>query len=378
MSNKNLEKTKKQSKEINENSSDSNFESDCNLEKNEINQNLDEEERISLRKHSYELSAEKKLQLLKKRKICGLLEGCDSVDNYQKLNKIHEGVYGVVYRAIDKLTGEIIAIKKTKIDRTREKDGFPITSIREFNILMALRHENIIAVKRVVVGSDCDMIYMIMEYMEHELKDLIENQNFDFTESEIKNLDNQKQCDFGLGRKYQGLNKPYTLNVVTMWYRAPEILLGQDRYSTALDMWSVGCIFGELVIRDQLFKGTCEINQIEKIFNAVGGPNIKDWKNWVNLKQAKFFEKKEYPQDSSGLKDIIGNKISQQGFKLLCDMLCLNPDKRITASKALQDKWFKEEPLPAKNEDMPKFKALNEVSREERKKSKNNYQQNQQ
>ena len=172
MSIKNLEKLKKHT---DGDTSDSNF--DCNFlpDKNEINQNLDEEERLTLRKHSYELSTENKLSLLRKRKICGILEGCDSVDNYQKLNKIHEGVYGVVYRAIDKLTGEIVAIKKTKIDKQREKDGFPITSIREFNILMALRHENIIAVKRVVVGSDYDSIYMIMEYMEHELKDVIEN-----------------------------------------------------------------------------------------------------------------------------------------------------------------------------------------------------------
>lgn len=134
--------------------------------------NLDAEEREILRKHSYELSAEKKQTLLKKRKICGLLEGCDSVDNYQKLNKIHEGVYGVVYRAADKLTGEIVAIKKTKIDRSREKEGFPITSIREFNILMALRHENI-------VGKKTKRFYKKLEEKERQQKFKFE-QYFDY------------------------------------------------------------------------------------------------------------------------------------------------------------------------------------------------------
>lgn len=173
---------------------------------NAIETNLNAEERKILRRKAQELSAEKKLVLLKKRKICGLLEGCDSVDNYQKLNKIHEGVYGVVYRASDKLTGEIVAIKKSKIERSKEKEGFPITSIREFNILMALRHENIVgrmivflslsliqpfppaAVKRVVMGTDLDSIFMIMEYMEHELKDVIENHHDEFDESHVKSL----------------------------------------------------------------------------------------------------------------------------------------------------------------------------------------------
>ncbi|EAR87479.1 cyclin-dependent kinase-like Serine/Threonine kinase family protein (macronuclear) [Tetrahymena thermophila SB210] len=411
MSDQQIDKQREEA-HFNENeSSDSNFDhiedNEQDEQKNEINLNLDDEERKILRKHSQELSAEKKLSLLRKRKICGLLEGCDSVDNYQKLNKIHEGVYGVVYRAVDKLTGEIIAIKKTKIDRKKEKEGFPITSIREFNILMALRHENIVAVKRVVMGTDLDSIYMIMEYMEHELKDVIENHHDEFQEPQIKSLVQQlllgmdflqkkkimhrdlktsnilynnkgqlKICDFGLGRRWQG-NKPYTLNVVTMWYRAPEVLLGQDKYTTALDMWSVGCIFGELITKDQLFKGKNETNQIECIFNAMGGPTERSWPGWTEFKHSKLFKDRNYPSECT-LNEKIGNRISQTGYKLLCQMLTLNPKERITATKALQDPWFKEEPLPAKLEDMPKFKPLNEISREERKKLKLNNQQAQQ
>lgn len=163
----------------------------------------------------------------------------------------------MVYRARDKLTNEQCAIKKVKINREKEREGFPITSIREFNILLAMNHPNIVKVSQVVVGSNLDKIFMVMEYMDHELKDLISNSKYYFSESEIKCLMKQlldgidyihqknimhrdlktsnilynnkgylKVCDFGLGRKCLGKQKEYTPTVVTLWYRAPEILLG--------------------------------------------------------------------------------------------------------------------------------------------------------
>lgn len=117
-----------------------------------------------------------------------MVEGCDTIEGYAKLNKIHEGVYGEVFRARDMLTGEVVAIKKIKFSDALEKEGFPITSIREFNILLSLNHPNIVVVKRVVVGQQMDKVYMVMEYMEHELRDLIENQRYSFTLAEVKSL----------------------------------------------------------------------------------------------------------------------------------------------------------------------------------------------
>ena len=125
--------------------------------------------------------------LLKKRKICGLIEGCDSIENYFYLNKIHEGVYGIVFRAKDKITGDIYAIKKVKLNK-ESKEGFPITSIREINILLSLKHPNIVNLKEVAVGSSLDKIYVVMEYMEHELKDLMDHTKYSFSQSEIKCL----------------------------------------------------------------------------------------------------------------------------------------------------------------------------------------------
>jgi len=98
-----------------------------------------------------------------------------------------------------------------------------------------------------------------------------------------------KICDFGLGRKYLGPNIAYTPTVVTLWYRAPEVLLGQDKYSFAIDMWSVGCIMVELINRDLLFKGQSEGEQIDLIFRLLGTPNDESWNGWRDLKYSQSF-----------------------------------------------------------------------------------------
>ncbi|MBA0798668.1 hypothetical protein Gohar_009235 [Gossypium harknessii] len=177
-----------------------------------------------------------------------MLQGCRNVDEFERLNKIDEGTYGVVYRAKDKKTGEIVALKKVKMEKERE--GFPLTSLREINILLSFHHPSIVDVKEVVVGSNLDSIFMVMEYMEHDLKGLMETMKQPFSQSEVKCLmlqllegvkylhdnwvlhrdlktsnlllNNQgelKICDFGLARQYGSPLKPYTHLVVTLWYR---------------------------------------------------------------------------------------------------------------------------------------------------------------
>jgi cell division cycle 2-like protein len=121
-----------------------------------------------------------------KRPRVSLLEGCRSIENFEYLNKIDEGAYGVVYRARDKSNNEIVAIKKLKLEK--EKEGFPITALRELSTLISLKHPNIIEVKEVVYGSSLDKIYVVMEYLDHELKSILEDRKLSFTQSEIKSL----------------------------------------------------------------------------------------------------------------------------------------------------------------------------------------------
>lgn len=194
-----------------------------------------------------------------------MLQGCRSVYKYDRLNKISEGTYGVVYRAKEKEMGDIVALKKVKMGKERE--GFPVSALREMNILMSLQHPSIVEVREVVM-DDHDGVFMVMEYMDHELKRLMEVMKQPFSQSEVKCLmiqlleglsylhDNWvihrdlktsnlllsskgelKICDFGLSRQYGRPLKPYTSVVVTLWYRAPELLLGTKQYSTAIDMW---------------------------------------------------------------------------------------------------------------------------------------------
>ncbi|MCL7028519.1 hypothetical protein MKW94_010333 [Papaver nudicaule] len=205
-------------------------------------------------------------------------QGCRSVDGYERLNKIDEGTYGVVYRAKDKKTSEI--------------RGFSLTSLREINILLSFHHESIVDVKEVVVDNNLDSIFMAMEYMEHDLKGLMESMKQPFSQSEVKclmlqllegvkylhdnwvlhrdlktsnlllnNRGELKICDFGLSRQYGSPLKPYTHLVVTLWYRAPELLLGTKLYLTSIDMWSLGCIMAEFLGKKPLFTGKTEVDQ---------------------------------------------------------------------------------------------------------------------
>ncbi len=225
------------------------------------------------------------------------LMGCRNVENYEWLNRIEEGTYGVVYRAKDKRTGQVVALKKLKMEK--EKEGFPITSLREINMLLKAEHPNIVHVREIVVGNNMDKIYIVMDYVEHDLKSLMETMKQPFLEGEVKTLmlqllsavhhlhDNWilhrdlkasnlllshkgilKVGDFGLAREYGSPLKPYTPVVVTLWYRAPELLLGVKEYSTAVDMWSVGCIFAEFLIHKPLFQGKSEIDQLNQIFKV--------------------------------------------------------------------------------------------------------------
>lgn len=319
-----------------------------------------------------------------------MLQGCRSVDEFERLNKIDEGTYGVVYRAKDKKTGEVVALKKVKMEKERE--GFPLTSLREINILLSFHHPSIVDVKEVVVGSNLDSIFMVMEYMEHDLKGLMESMKQPFSQSEVKclmlqllegvkylhdnwvlhrdlktsnlllnNRGELKICDFGLSRQYGSPLKPYTHLVVTLWYRAPELLLGAKQYSTAIDMWSLGCIMAELLAKQPLFSGKTEVDQLDKIFRTIGTPNEAIWPGFSKLpgvkvnfvKQPYNLLRKKFPATSFTGSPIL----SDAGFDLLNKLLTYDPQKRITAEAALNHTWFREVPLPKSKDFMPTFPA---------------------
>uniref|UniRef100_A0A7N6AV66 cyclin-dependent kinase n=1 Tax=Anabas testudineus TaxID=64144 RepID=A0A7N6AV66_ANATE len=321
------------------------------------------------------------------------LQGCRSVEEFQCLNRIEEGTYGVVYRAKDKKTDEIVALKRLKMEK--EKEGFPITSLREINTILKAQHPNIVTVREIVVGSNMDKIYIVMNYVEHDLKSLMETMKQPFLPGEVKTLmiqllrgvrhlhDNWilhrdlktsnlllshkgilKIGDFGLAREYGSPLKPYTPVVVTLWYRSPDLLLGAKEYSTAVDMWSVGCIFGELLTQKPLFPGKSEIDQINKIFKDLGSPSEKIWPGYSELPAVKKMTFTEYPYNN--LRKRFGALLSDQGFDLMNKFLTYCPSKRIIADEALKHEYFRETPLPIDPSMFPTWPAKSEQQRVKR------------
>lgn len=324
-----------------------------------------------------------------------MLLGCRGVDEFERLNTINEGTYGIVSRAKDTKTGEIVALKKVKMENERE--GFPLTSLREINILLSFHHPSIVDVKEIAVGSG-DSTYMVMEYMEHDLKAVVETMKQPYSQSEVKclmlqllegvkylhdnwvihrdlktsnillnNRGELKICDFGLSRQYGSPLKPYTQLVVTLWYRAPELLLGTKEYSTAIDMWSLGCIMAELLSKKPLFDGKRDIDQLSKIFRMLGTPNEDIWPGYSKLPGARAkFAKQPYNRLREKFPAVSftgGLTLSEAGFDLLNRMLTYDPETRISAEDALNHEWFCEVPLPQSRDSMPTFHSLNEQDR---------------
>lgn len=320
------------------------------------------------------------------------IQGCRSVfNNYNRLGLIDEGTYGVVYKALDKETNKIVALKRLKLE-DHEAD-FPITTIREINLLLTLpKHANIVHCKEVVTGREASAVYLVMEYAEFDLKRLCQTFKHPrpFNLSQIKLLVHQllsalsflhshsvihrdikmanllysnngclKLCDFGLARRIGCVDQQLTALVVTLWFRSPELLMGAEQYDQAIDMWSVGCVIAELIRHEPLFPGSGEMDQLSRIFSILGSPNMTDWPDVVNTSHWQSWSIKPSPNRLNELfprhiphDDLV---LSEAGFDLLSSMLRYDPNKRITATQSLQHPWFTEEPRMASIEEMPKF-----------------------
>ncbi|XP_032925995.1 cyclin-dependent kinase 10-like isoform X1 [Catharus ustulatus] len=332
---------------------------------------------------------------------------CRSVKEFEKLNRIGEGTYGIVYRARDTLTDETVALKKVRMDN--EKDGMPISSLREITLLLELQHPNIVELKEVVVGNHLESIFLVMGYCEQDLASLLENMQTPFSEAQVKCIILQvlkglqylhenyiihrdlkvsnllmtdkgcvKIADFGLARTYGMPPKPMTPKVVTLWYRAPELLLGMTTQTTSIDMWAAGCILAELLAHKPLLPGTSEIHQIDLIVQLLGTPNENIWpvsslplfpvlSPWLfpwpllTLCFPQGFSKLPLATQYTLRKQPYNNLkhrfpwLSEAGLRLLNFLFMYDPKKRATAKDCLESSYFKEKPLPCEPELMPTF-----------------------
>lgn len=284
------------------------------------------------------------------------------MDRYAKLEKVGEGTYGVVYKARDCTTNQIVALKKIRLEA--EDEGVPSTAIREISLLKELKDDNIVRLLDIVHADQ--KLYLVFEFLDVDLKryidegnkrgapislDLVKKFTHQLTSGLLychshrilhrdlkpQNLlidkrDNLKLADFGLARAFGIPMRTYTHEVVTLWYRAPEVLLGSRHYSTAVDMWSVGCIFAEMATQGTaIFPGDSEIDQIFRIFRILGTPTEDSWPGVSSLPDYK----PTFPQWSKQELARIIPTLDDAGIDMLKWTLTYDTAKRISAKRAL-------------------------------------------
>ena len=299
---------------------------------------------------------------------------------YIAVERLGKGTYGTVYKANAKEGGKETYYAIKKIKNEMDDEGIPSTALREIAILKKMKHPNVVNV--VDIAFNNTNIELCLEYCRYDLRKLIECKKGDDSFYNIKFIKNMmyqllkgvdhlhshkilhrdlkpqnilvkedkwilKLADFGLSRVYSIPIRPYTKEVLTLWYRAPEMMLGISNYAIGLDIWSIGCILGELYIKKPLFMGDSEIDQLYKIMQIYGTFNeltLPGYKAFPYFNQNFPFWK------GIGLRQYVNKRCSEEGgipmddlaFDLLEKMLAIDPIKRITCKESLNHPYFKD------------------------------------
>ena len=286
---------------------------------------------------------------------------------YERMEKLGEGTYGVVYKARDVQNEHgIVAIKKIRLEN--EDEGMPSTAMREIAILKELNHPNIVQLFDVIYVPTEKKLSLIFEYVDYDMKKFMKTLSGPLTDDQVKFLTRQllegiihchnrriihrdlkpqnllidpktlnlKIADFGLARAFSVPIRTLTHEIETLWYRAPEVLLGQKEYSLGVDMWAIGCIFAELYERRPLFVGDSEIDQIFKIFQFHGTPTEKTWPGVSQIPDFKPIFPRFKPVDPYSYFKVM----KPDAVDLLLKLVALDPSKRISAVEALKHSYF--------------------------------------
>ncbi|XP_010694982.2 probable serine/threonine-protein kinase At1g54610 isoform X2 [Beta vulgaris subsp. vulgaris] len=302
-------------------------------------------------------------------------------DSFEKLDKIGQGTYSNVYRARDLEQRKIVALKKVRFDNL-EPESVRFMA-REIHILRKLDHPNIVKLEGLVTSRMSCSLYLVFEYMEHDLAGLASHPAVKFTEPQVKCYMQQLLCgldhchsrgvlhrdikgsnllidnngilkiaDFGLASFYEPRqSQPLTSRVVTLWYRPPELLLGATYYGAAVDLWSTGCILAELYAGKPIMPGRTEVEQLHKIFKLCGSPSEEYWRK-SKLPHATIFKPQQpyIRRVAETFKDFPAPALG-----LLETLLSIDPADRGSASSALKNEFFATKPLPCDPSSLPKY-----------------------
>ena len=287
---------------------------------------------------------------------------------------VGSGTYGKVFKAIHVYTNNLVALKKIRMEG--ERDGFPVTAVREIKLLQSLKHDNVVSLQEVMVEkNDC---FMVFEYLSHDLTGLLNHPTFKLEHAHKKHLAKQlfegldhlhrrgvlhrdikaanilissegqlKLADFGLARFFAKRRQlDYTNRVITIWYRSPELLLGETQYGPAVDIWSAACVMMEVFTKHAIFPGDGgEINQLDKIYNVLGTPTRSEWPGLVDMAWFELLRPTE--RKSNVFAEKYKDRLTPAAFELLQAMFLYDPAKRPTAGDVLEHPYFTtEEPAP--------------------------------
>jgi len=305
------------------------------------------------------------------------------LSRYEKISFLGEGQFATVYKARDVSTGNIVAVKKIKLgSRSEAKDGINRTALREIKLLQEIQHDNIIRLSD-VFGHKSN-VSLVMDFMDTDLEVIIKDNSIVLTPANIKSYILQtllgleylhskwilhrdlkpnnllmnsngilKIADFGLAKFYGSPNRQYTHIVVTRWYRAPELLFGARNYGTGVDVWAVGCILAELLLRIPFVAGDTDLDQLGKIFQAMGTPTEESWPGLTKLP--------DYVQFKTFLATPLSEIFTAAGpdlIELMSNLLSVDPMKRCKCTAALKLPYFSNRPPPTPGPMLPMPSSL--------------------
>lgn len=313
---------------------------------------------------------------------------------YVKGKKLGEGTYAIVFLGhLKSDPSSKVAIKKIKVQK-EYTEGMAPDAVRELKHLQELSHPNIISLLSVFSSKDQNL-NLVLEFLPlGDLEMLIrDTDNVRYGAADIKawmgmltravwfchanfvlhrdikpnNLliaaDGEvKLGDFGLARGFADPHQRMTSNVITRWYRPPELLFGARHYSGAVDVWSVGAVFAELITRAPFMPGNNELDQIKLICEAIGTPTDDNWPGVSKLPE--YTVPGQNPLRGKDFFEMRFGTVGADGVDLLIKTLLLDPKKRITAAQMLQHPWWQAEPRPTRSEDLPTKKSSEEKQRE--------------
>eukprot|EP00051_Salpingoeca_urceolata_P033535 m.21133 g.21133 ORF g.21133 m.21133 type:complete len:413 (+) comp6342_c1_seq1:373-1611(+) len=286
-----------------------------------------------------------------------------TIQTYKKLEKLGEGTYATVYKGISHVNGKMVALKEIRLEH---EEGAPCTAIREVSLLKGLKHANIVTLHDIIHTKSA--LTLVFEFLEKDLKQYMDEcgsyiempnvklflfqllRGIQYCHSKrvlhrdlkpqnilINAAGEVKLADFGLARAKSVPIKTYTSEVVTLWYRPPDVLLGSTEYSTPIDMWGMGCIFAEMVSGRPLFPGSTNEDQLVFIWKVLGTPDESSWPGVVDLPEYKPSSWNRYSrQDLSALVP----RLPRNGVDLLNRLLQYEPRERLSASAALKHPYF--------------------------------------